>query len=152
MYLKEVIGRYENEIVDIYVDMDGVIADYDVGKPYGYDRKRPLYSSIKKLREISMMNNITFHILSISKKNVGVIEKNEWLDKYVPFIKKENRFIISKEEIIDKTSAEIKAEFLNKINKDNKTIILIDDDPRVLKEVGKKVPEVVLLKDTVLVD
>ena len=32
--------------INMFVDMDGVIADYDVGFPSGYDKKRPLYGGL----------------------------------------------------------------------------------------------------------
>ena len=53
MYLKDYLKRYEHKKIKLLVDMDGVIADYDVGKPGEYDTKRPLFASIKKLEEIS---------------------------------------------------------------------------------------------------
>ena len=51
MYIKEYISNY-NEKLRIYVDMDGVIADYIVGKPYDFENKRPLFDSINKLKEV----------------------------------------------------------------------------------------------------
>ena len=33
MYLKEYLEKIGDKKIKIYVDMDGVIADYDVGKP-----------------------------------------------------------------------------------------------------------------------
>ena len=152
MYLKEVLKSYGNKKIEIYIDMDGVIADYNVGEAYHYDKKRPLYASISKIKEISTMNNVTLNILSITRKNIGIEEKNIWLDKYVPFIAKKNRFIISKEENTGKSSSKLKVEFLNKIKKHEKIIILIDDDPLILKEVMKSNNDIVLLKDTALVD
>ena len=98
------------------------------------------------------MTNVTMHILSITKNNNGINEKNIWLDKYVPFINNENRNIISKEEYPDKSSSELKTEFLKKLNYNDKIIILIDDDPLILKNIQKSINNIVLLKDTVLVD
>ena len=39
----------------MYVDMDGVIAAYDFGNPLDFANKRPLYTNIKKLEEISKL-------------------------------------------------------------------------------------------------
>lgn len=152
MFLKELIKKYDNKKIELYIDMDGVIADYNVGEASNYDKKRPLYTSINKLKEISSMPNVTMHILSITKNNNGINEKNIWLDKYVPFINNENRNIISKEEYPDKSSSELKTEFLKKLNYNDKIIILIDDDPLILKNIQKSINNIVLLKDTVLVD
>lgn len=150
MYLKEFLKKYEDPI-ELYVDMDGVIADYVIGKPCDFDKKRPLYTSIKKLEEISKMGNVNMNILSITRKTIGRTEKNVWLDKYAPFFKKENRNIISKEENPNISSANLKLNFLKNVNND-KIIILIDDDPIILKTIEKELKNVVLLKDTVLVD
>ena len=150
MYLKEKLEEYKDKRISIYIDMDSVIVDYEVGKAFGYDKKRPLFSSIDKLKEISKMENVTMHILSISKTNKGVEEKNIWLDKYIPFIEKDNRNIISKEINPNKASWELKSEFLNKLNGD--VIILIDDDPSILHKIRNKNENIILFKDTVLID
>ena len=81
----------------------------------------------------------------------GRKEKNIWLDKYISFIKKENRIIISRKENDFETSSILKAKYINSI-KTKDTIIVIDDDPRVLKEINNINKNIILLKDTVLVD
>lgn len=151
MYLKEILNSYGDKKIKIYIDMDGVVADYDVGKPDNFEKKRPLYTSIDKLKEISFMDNVSLYILSITRKNIGIEEKNIWLDKYMPFIDKNNRFILSKEEV-SKSSSELKVAFLKNIKREDEVIILIDDDPLILKSVMDNVNDIVLLKDTVLVD
>ena len=148
MYIKEVLKKYKK--IKLFIDMDGVIADYEFGNAENFDKKRPLFDSIKKLEEISKMNNIELYILSITRKDIGIKEKNIWLDKYVNFIKKENRIILSKEGK-DKSSAQLKSEYLNNIKTED-TIIVIDDDPSILKEINRTNKNIVLLKDTVLVD
>jgi hypothetical protein len=151
MYIKEVLKKYEDKKIKLFIDMDGVIADYDFGTPKEYDKKRPLYDSIKKLEDISKMNNIELHILSVTRMTNGREEKNIWLDKYVPFIKKENRIIISREENDFMESSKLKAQYLGNTKTDD-LIIVIDDDPQVLKKINETNKNIVLLKDTVLVD
>ena len=151
MYLKEILNSYGDKKIKIYIDMDGVVADYDVGKPGNFDKKRPLYTSIDKLKEISFMDNVSLYILSITRKNIGIEEKNIWLDKYMPFIDKNNRFILSKEKE-SKSSSELKVDFLKNNKREDEVIILIDDDPLILKSVMDNVNDIILLKDTVLVD
>jgi len=151
MYLKEFIKQYNDKKIKLFIDMDGVIADYDFGSAKRFDKKRPLYDSIKKLEVISKMKNIELYILSVTRLNIGINEKNTWLDKYVPFIKKENRIIISREENDFESSSILKALYLNNL-KTTDTIIVIDDDPRVLKEINNLNKNIILLKDTVLVD
>ena len=153
MFFKDLIDTYIGKNIKIFVDMDGVIADYDVGKPSGYDIKRPLTTSISKLEEISKLTNINLYILSVTKKDEGISQKNYWLDKYAPFFKKENRVILSKESNEGFSSKELKANYLVNVERnDNNIIMVIDDDPEIIKEIKNKNPDIVLLKDTVLVD
>ena len=152
MFLKEYLKRFENKKIKIFVDMDGVIVDYDFGNPCAYDIKRPLYASIKKLEEISKMNNVELFIFSATRMNEGINQKNIWLDKYAPFFKKQNRIIISREENDFVSSANLKANYLEKYQRDNSILIVIDDDPRNLKEINKLNEDIILLKDTALID
>ncbi len=152
MYIKEYLENYKDKQVKLFVDMDGVIADYNVGVPRDYDKKRPLYDSIKKLEEISKMPNIELLILSVTREDEGYEQKQWWLDTYAPFFQKENRTIISRESSGMTESSTLKAEFFKDYPRDDSVIILIDDDPRVLKAIKKTSEDIVLLKDTVLVD
>ena len=151
MYFKNKIDEYKNDNLKIFIDMDGVVADYDIGN-LDYSTKRPLMNNIKQLEEISTYKNIELYILSITRHNDGIEEKNIWLDKYMPFIKHENRIIISREENDMKRSKQLKEEYLRNMINDKYKIILIDDDPSILDEIKEKNPSIILYKDTVLVD
>ena len=98
------------------------------------------------------MENIELFILSISRMDEGVEQKQGWLDIYAPFFKKENRVIIPRESNEFKSSSELKSTFIKEIERDDSVIIVIDDDPRVLFAIKDICSDVVLLKDTVLVD
>ncbi len=150
MYIDDVLEKYKGKKIKLYVDMDGVIADYDVGMPRDYDKKRPLISNIAKLEEISKNTNIEMNILSVTRHDKGFEEKNIWLDEFAPFFPKKNRNIISRESNGFEKSSILKANFIKGINR-NKIIIIIDDDPLVLKRIHKENEDVVLLKDTALV-
>ena len=152
MYIKEYLKQFGNKKIKLFVDMDGVISDYVVGYPYGFDKKRPLMSNIAKLKDISKMSNVEMYILSITRLDKGYEEKNIWLDKYAPFFKKENRIIISKEHDKHTQSKEHKANFLRSFKRDGCIIVVIDDDPDILKEIEKTSKDIFLLKDTALVD
>ena len=80
----------------------------------------------------------------------GIEQKNNWLDVNAPFFKKENRTIISRQSNEFKTSSELKRSYLT--NEDNKIKIVIDDDPFVLKTIKNTCNDIVLLKDTALID
>jgi hypothetical protein len=152
MYLKEYLDRYKDKKIKLFVDMDGVIADYEFGAAKEYDKKRPLYDSIKKLEEISKMDNIKLYIFSATRYSKGLEEKNWWLDKYAPFFEKENRIIISREAFSMEKSAILKAKYLKDLKRDDSLLMVIDDDPRNLKEIHELNSDVILLKDTVLID
>lgn len=150
MYIDDVLEQYKDKKIKLFVDMDGVIADYEVGLARDYDKKRPLKSNIKKLKEISENPNIEMNILSVTRHDKGFEEKNIWLDKYAPFFQKKNRNIISRESNGFEKSSILKANFVKDLKR-NKVIIIIDDDPIVLKRIKKTNEDVVLLKDTALV-
>ena len=125
----------------IFVDMDGVIASYDIGKPYDFDKKRPLITNINTLKRLNSLENCELYILSICKKNYQIKEKNDWLDLNAPFFKKESRIIISKENSSITESGILKANYLNNLNTKNQ-IILVDDDNKVLKIVKENVKNI----------
>lgn len=152
MYLKEYLKKFENKKIKMYVDMDGVIADYEVGIPHGFDKKRPLISNISKLEKISKMENVELYILSITRMDEGYNEKNIWLDQHASFFKKENRVIISRESNNFISSPDLKSDFLKNLERDGSIIVVIDDDPLVLHKIQETSDDVVLLKDTALVD
>ena len=50
------------------------------------------------------------------------------------------------------SSSFLKAKYLESFKRDGSVIIVIDDDPKILKEIRKLNEDIILLKDTVLVD
>ncbi|MFA5407495.1 MAG: hypothetical protein WC343_01860 [Bacilli bacterium] len=154
MYFEEKIKQILNGRKGIlFVDMDGVIADYELNIPLDFKAKRPLLSSIKKLENISLMNNIELHILSVCKTDDQITDKNNWLDKYAPFFKKENRVIISKESHPNIASKNLKLNYLILFAKERKEIIMmIDDDNGVLKHLASSLDNVILFQDSSLID
>lgn len=152
MHFYELIKeKYHDKEVLLFVDMDGVIASYDFGKPLDFKNKRPLKTNIDTLKKVSELDNITLSILSVCRKDYQITEKNEWLDKYAPFFKKENRNILSKESITGYSSAELKLNFLESVET-NKLIIMLDDDNKVLDTLSKSDKEIILYQDSELVD
>ena len=140
-----------DEEVILFVDMDGVIASYDVGRPYDFKNKRPLKNNINIFREIAKLDRVSLHILSVCRENYQIEEKNEWLDINAPFFEKENRVILSKEDSIYKISSELKLDYLKNYKTDKK-IVFIDDDNSVLSVVNKELKNIILFQDSELVD
>ena len=152
MNFKNEINKYKDTNIKLFVDMDGCIVDYEVNNAKDYDKKRPLYNNIKQLEEISKQDNIEIFILSITRYNPGFEEKHQWLDEYVPFIDKDHRIIISREANNMTKSPVLKSKYMKQFKDSKDTIILIDDDPRILEAVADMVPNVILYKDTIFVD
>ena len=154
MYFVDKIKKeYKNEKLTIFVDMDGVITDYNYGKKLDFKNKRPIITNINVLKKLSSLDNIELYILSICIKNYQIDEKNNWLDKYAPFFKKENRIIISKESNTNHSSKELKYNFLNNfINNTNDKVILIDDDNEIIKYVSDNIENIIVYQDSSIID
>ena len=152
MHFYELIQKQtKNKKTRIYVDMDGVIASYNIGKPYDFENKRPLTTNIKTLSKINNLENTELFILSICKKDNKIKEKNNWLDKYAPFFQKDNRIIISKESNPNLSSKELKLNYLKSLKTDNQ-IILIDDDNEIIKAIKDNAKNIILYQDSELTD
>ena len=152
MFIYDELKKYKDKKIKLYSDMDGVLADYDVGNLGAFDEKRPLTTNIKVLEDLSKEFDIEYHILSICHGAHQIDEKSSWLDKYAPLFKKENRNIIAKDLIEDKDSTHIKKVFMNNLKKEDSVIVLVDDDPNVLHAIRKdNQNDIILLKDSALV-
>ena len=144
-------NQAEKEKIDLFVDMDGVIASYNFGMPLNFKTKRPLVTNINTLKEVSQIKNVNLYILSVCRENYQIKDKNDWLDKYAPFFKKENRIILSKEKITNTSSPNMKLNYLKNHKTSNK-MILIDDDNQVLSTIGKELDNITLYQDSELID
>ena len=135
----------------LYVDMDGVIASYDFGKPLDFKNKRPLITNINTLNELSKLPNVELFILSVCKLDNQIKEKNDWLDKYAPFFDRNKRIIISKESNPSISSKELKFNYLKSLHIDEQ-IIFIDDDNETLKLIHDNIKNIILFQDSELID
>lgn len=141
----------KNDLI-IFVDMDGVITDYDFGNKLDFKNKRPIVVNIKTLEEISKISNITLCILSICKKECEIKEKNSWLDKNASFFLKQNRHIILKEKNPNMDSKTIKVNFIKNYNNAGRKVVIIEDDNSILKLMNKELKDVILFQDSSLLD
>lgn len=143
--IKEICKK--NKKVDMYIDIDGTIAEYHLYNPEEISRKmeeeylknEPLKNVIDVLEEISKINNIEMYILSLSKTKKITEKKKIWLKKYVPFIKEENWIILTKEigEYSNENRNEIKGKNIELRQKDYDKSIMLDDEQVVLREAKK---------------
>ena len=139
MYFKDYLEKYRDKKINIFIDMDGVVADYDVisynnhkSESNVYLDKRPIKTSINILEEISKMNNVTLNILSVSRKDNQIDGKKKWLRMNMSFIKEENIIIIPRESNGFKASHILKKEFLEKNTSKEFINFVIDDSHLVL--------------------
>ena len=111
-YFYNYIKNLGDKEINIYVDMDGVVADYDV---IGYEErknnkdiylsKRPVMTTINVLKEIATLNNVNIYILSVARNNNQIDGKLLWIDENMNFIKKENINVTIRKEFGSKISA-----------------------------------------------
>ena len=136
--------------IAIFIDMDGVVADYRFGEgkniennvPGTYLNKRPILTAINILKEVNNAFDFDMYILSSCRHDEQAIEKSKWLEKNMPFIDKKHQLFV-----VSNTFEDRKMLKINKIkeimeNKYNK-VIMIDDTHDILflaiKELGDKV-------------
>lgn len=139
----------DNGEVHIYLDMDGVLANYDVGSS-DYNDRRVLHNNVDSIKFLSTIPKVEIYILSVCMKESDISIKDSWLDRNANFIKKENRVFLSKEGK-DKTSMELKSEYIKGLNRNNK-IVFLDSDNQVLEYVKYNNEDVTLLHASELVD
>ena len=138
-YFYNYIKNLGDKEINIYVDMDGVVADYDV---IGYEErknnkdiylsKRPVMTTINVLKEIATLNNVNIYILSVARNNNQIDGKLLWIDENMNFIKKENINILPREKYGFKKAHELKKDFLKDNTNNNSINIMIDDSHQVL--------------------
>lgn len=146
MKFYETINNYNDKNIDIYVDMDGVIAEYDIGN-FDYNTIRPLQSNIKRIKEL-INDSINVKILTICKNNKIVAEKIKWIEKYMPFFDLNDVIFISKEnkKYSGLSSKELKSEFLKSNTNDKNINIVIDDDNESVKYLVKNNSNIIVFQ------
>lgn len=140
MIFRDYIENNKDKIIDVYFDMDGVFAEYQVGN-FDYSTIRPIKSTIKVMNDL-INEGINVKVLSICKTNKIREDKYVWIDKYASFLDRDNLIFLSKEDNPEYKSEELKSNYLeDNVNKDHITI-LIDDDSRIIWKVVDNNPDV----------
>lgn len=137
--------------IALFVDMDGTIVEYNV-YPEGFVTNEtkevflnanPLNIVIDNLKRLDQIENLDIYILSLSRSNIIVEEKKQWLKKYLSFVKEENYIILSRENG-DYNSEN--REFIKSIKMKEKLkkydyVMLLDDEHKILKRTQKELKE-----------
>ena len=154
--IKNICDDYKNSKIGMFIDMDGVITDFDI---YGYQNirnnipktflnKRPLNSTINVLKQLAEIENLNFYIVSACHFKNQAEEKSLWLDKHAPFIKKDNRYFVIKEieKYTIKTKPAIKVRFIKEIMKKDKLdlSIYIEDEHEMLRQANEELKNKVI--------
>lgn len=143
--IEKIIKDNNGRRIALFVDMDGVMADYRFGEGINikenvagvYLSKRPIKTVIETLSKISAELNLESHILSSCLYPEQVCEKNQWLDKYAPFFEMQNRnIVISPDFAVRGTlKIELMQSVMNRRNFD--IAILVEDTHEILFEAIK---------------
>ena len=96
MKFYDTINKYRKEDIILFVDMDGVLAEYDIGN-FDYRSIRPLKSNIKRVRELQDLG-VEVKVLTVCKTDSIIEEKKDWFRKYMDFFPLDHVVFLSKEE------------------------------------------------------
>ena len=153
MKLYEIIDQHKSRGILLFVDMDGVLAEYDIGN-FDYSTIRPLKSNIEKIKGFCEDVDIEVYLLSVCKTNRIVKDKVVWLGEHMSFLKDKQMIFLSKEaeNYNGESSVALKSNYLKDVNSEGKTIMLIDDDISIIKYVVKNNPDVIVFQDSSLID
>ena len=97
-----IIEKNKTKKIAIFVDMDGVVADYRFGEgnniksnvPGTYSNKRPIETTINNLKQIHEKTHCEMFILSSCLYKEQANEKKVWLNINMPFIKEDNMIFV----------------------------------------------------------
>jgi len=148
MFFDEIVAQAKENNIIIYSDMDGVIAEYGCGeKPLilsneksFYLNKRPMYTTINKLKQLSEIENVEIGIMSNCYFKEQKEDKINWLKEFCPFIKDTNiNIIVLNEETYTKDNKDyLKINKIMDINKDNdKIYYLLEDNHSIINHTNK---------------
>lgn len=144
--IREICKKHKK--IALFVDMDGTIVEYNVF-PEGFVTNEtkevflnanPLDVVINNLKKINEIENLDLYILSLSRSNIIVEEKKQWLKKFVTFIKEENYIILNKEngDYNSENRVFIKSIKMKEKLNEYDFVMLLDDEHKILKRTQKE--------------
>ena len=123
---------------NVFLDMDGCLAEYQTITPYEsavdyvnsgiFKRSLPVTPVINTLREA--FKNSSFYILSVSPNSICNEEKKEWLKIHAPFIPESNYFFVGRP---DKKVTTL-LQLLKKLKIHTRDCMYIDDMHSMIKD------------------
>ena len=154
-YLKQ----FNDKKINIYIDMDGVVADFDMlgfeekkDDPDVYLNKRPVQTIINILKDVNELNNVNLYILSVARCENQIPGKVKWLEKNMSFITKEQINILPRDTNDFKTAHDLKKIFLTGNTSKEEINIMIDDSHSVLYALNKLDLNIIPLHITSIMD
>lgn len=151
--ISNIVSEKQIKNLGIFVDMDGVVADYRFGEgkniinniPGIYINKRPIKTNINILKEVIKEIKCDLHIVSSCLFEEQKREKNLWIEANMPFVKKENINIIISESFDLRKELKVNKVLEKMENNNYDYSILIDDTHEILflalsKSKGKIIP------------
>lgn len=118
----------------LMVDMDGTVNEYNINGSVilenWFERnifieRKPVFPMINKIKEYHDKGWVVF-ILSVAPSDQAIYEKQEWLDRYMQFVK--FRFFVGEHKR--------KIDYLNELTKDldRSNVYVLDDTHTILEE------------------
>lgn len=158
-YFQNYLKQFGDKEINIYVDMDGVVADYDMlsyetnkSNSDVYLNKRPIKTIINVLEELSHIENVNIYILSVARLRNQIDGKLKWLKENMSFITPDHINIIPRDENDFKHAPTLKRDFLKNNIDINSINIMIDDSHQVLDVLYSSGINVIPLHITSIID
>jgi hypothetical protein len=144
--LEKIAKENENKKIGIFVDMDGVIADYNFGDVHDiknnvsgiYLNKRPINTVIEILKRVARNYNFEMYILSSCLFDEQGKEKDKWLDLNAPFFPKKNRIFTIADTYGDRNRLKIK-KIEEKISSGEIDFSILIEDTHEILFLGKRI-------------
>lgn len=153
MLIDKIKAQAKEKNVAIFFDMDGCIVEYGSGErqlildnaPHFYFNKRPIKTTLRVMKKLSKIKNVTVGICSNCYYSEQKSDKIAWLKIHTPFLKDENIIVITlKDETYTKETKDfIKGKYISNAMSGKDAIVhLMEDDHGIIKSTLKMYPDI----------